>query len=72
LGGPIRLGGERLSEREIEVLRFVAAGASNAAVAEHLVIAPSTVKRHLGNIYGKLDVASRTQAIARARDLTLL
>ena len=54
-----------LSEREQEVLRLVADGLSNAAIASALVIAPGTVKKHLDNIYGKLDVANRTQA-ARA------
>jgi ATP/maltotriose-dependent transcriptional regulator MalT len=68
----VGLGGERLSEREVEVLRLVATGASNATIADQLVIAPSTVKRHLNNIYGKLDVGSRTQAVARARELTVL
>jgi LuxR family maltose regulon positive regulatory protein len=69
---PIGIGGERLSEREVEILRLVATGASNADIADRLVIAPSTVKRHLNNIYGKLDVGSRTQALARARELTVL
>jgi LuxR family maltose regulon positive regulatory protein len=63
---------EPLTDREMEVLRLVEAGASNASVADRLVIAPSTVKRHLNNIYAKLDVGSRTQAVARARELSLL
>ena len=54
-----------LSEREQEVLRLVADGLSNAAIASALVIAPGTVKKHLDNIYGKLGVDNRTQA-ARA------
>jgi LuxR family maltose regulon positive regulatory protein len=63
---------EPLSERELEVLRRVAAGYSNQEIAQDLVIAVSTVKRHLSNIYGKLGVGNRTQAVARARELGLL
>jgi LuxR family maltose regulon positive regulatory protein len=63
---------EPLSEREIEVLRLIAIGLSNREIAERLVIAPGTVKRHSNNIYGKLGVRSRTQAVARGRDLGLL
>ncbi|MCB9077742.1 MAG: tetratricopeptide repeat protein [Anaerolineaceae bacterium] len=63
---------EPLSERELEVLRRVAAGYSNKEIAEELVVAVSTVKRHISNIYGKLEAASRTQAVAKARELKLL
>jgi len=63
---------EPLSARELEVLRLIAAGQSNQAIAQTLIIAESTVKMHLKNIYGKLDAHSRTQAIARARALGLL
>jgi LuxR family maltose regulon positive regulatory protein len=63
---------EPLSERELEVLRRVAAGYSNKEIAQELVVAVSTVKRHINNIYGKLEVGSRTQAIARAKALGLL
>lgn len=63
---------EPLSEREIEVLRFIAAGMSNQDIAQKLVVALSTVQWHIKNIYGKLSVHSRTQAVARARDLGLL
>jgi LuxR family maltose regulon positive regulatory protein len=63
---------EPLSERELQVLRLVAEGASNQAVAQTLCVAVSTVKAHLRNINGKLAVNSRTQAVARARDLRLL
>jgi LuxR family maltose regulon positive regulatory protein len=63
---------EPLSERELEVLRLLAAGLSNRAIGETLVIALGTVKKHLKNIYGKLDVHSRTQAVVRARELDLL
>ncbi len=63
---------EPLSGREIEVLQLIAAGLSNREIADRLVIATGTVKRHINNIYGKLDVRSRTQAVARSRDLGLL
>jgi LuxR family transcriptional regulator, maltose regulon positive regulatory protein len=63
---------EPLSERELEVLRLIALGHSNQAIADRLVVAVSTVKKHVNNIYGKLDVQSRTQALLRARELHLL
>jgi LuxR family maltose regulon positive regulatory protein len=63
---------EPLSERELEVLRLIAAGLSNREIAEELVVAVSTVKTHINNIYRKFDVSSRTQAIAQARALKLL
>jgi LuxR family maltose regulon positive regulatory protein len=63
---------ELLSERELEVLRLIAAGFSNQEIADRLVIAPSTVKRHINNLYGKLQVGSRTQAVAIARSLHIL
>jgi LuxR family maltose regulon positive regulatory protein len=63
---------EPLSERELQVLRLVAAGKSNPEIAAELVLAVGTVKAHNSNIYGKLGVRSRTQAVARARELNLL
>jgi LuxR family maltose regulon positive regulatory protein len=63
---------EPLSERELELLRLIAAGMSNSEMAETLVVTVGTIKWHLNNIYGKLDVRSRTQAVARARELGLL
>lgn len=63
---------EPLSNREIEVLGLLANGLSNQAIADELVIALSTVKKHVNNIFGKLNVASRTQAVNRARDLNIL
>jgi LuxR family maltose regulon positive regulatory protein len=63
---------EPLSARELEVLRLIAGGMSNADVARTLVIAISTVKTHTNSIFGKLQATSRTQAIALARDLHLL
>jgi LuxR family maltose regulon positive regulatory protein len=63
---------EPLSERELEVLELIAAGRSNREIAEELVVAVSTVKSHINNIYRKLDVSSRTQAVARGRELNLV
>jgi LuxR family transcriptional regulator, maltose regulon positive regulatory protein len=63
---------EPLSEREIEVLHLIADGCSNAEIGQRLSIAIGTVKRHINNIYGKLGVESRTQAIARGRALGIL
>ncbi len=63
---------EPLSERELDVLRLIAAGLSNQAIAQELIIAVSTVKSHINHIYGKLGVKSRTQAIAKAQTLGLL
>jgi LuxR family maltose regulon positive regulatory protein len=61
-----------LSERELEVLRHVAQGLSNQEIADKLFISAGTVKRHMSNIYQKLDVHNRTQAIERARSLKVL
>ena len=63
---------EPITGRELEVLRLLAAGASNRQIAEELVLVTGTVKAHLLNIYRKLDVHNRTQAVARARELKLL
>jgi LuxR family maltose regulon positive regulatory protein len=63
---------ESLSARELEILRLIGAGRSNQAIANRLIVAVGTVKKHINNIYGKLDVQSRTQALARARELDLL
>jgi LuxR family maltose regulon positive regulatory protein len=61
-----------LTPRERDVLHLISQGLSNKDIAEKLVIALNTVKRHTSSIYGKLDVKSRTQAVARARELGLL
>jgi len=61
-----------LTPRELDVLHCISQGLSNEDIAEKLVIALNTVKRHTSSIYGKLNVKSRTQAIARARELGLL
>jgi LuxR family maltose regulon positive regulatory protein len=63
---------EPLSARELEVLRLVDAGLTNAEIAARLVVATSTVKTHINNLYGKLGVQTRTQALKRARELGLL
>lgn len=63
---------EPISAREIEVLRLIAVGLSNKEIAEELFISVSTVKRHITNLYGKLGVSSRTEAIERGRALELL
>ena len=63
---------EPLSQRELEVLRLIAAGKSNAEIAQTLVIALSTVKTHTNSIFGQLQVTSRTQALARAHALQLI
>ena len=63
---------EPLSEREIEVLKLVAEGLSNQEIASRLYLSLRTIKFHTGNIYGKLGVKSRTEAVSKARDLGLL
>jgi predicted ATPase/DNA-binding CsgD family transcriptional regulator len=61
-----------LNERELEVLGLIAEGLSNHEIAERLMIALSTVKWHINNLFGKLGVHSRTQAVAQAKELGLL
>lgn len=61
-----------LRDRELEVLRLIAQGYSNHEIASRLVLGLSTIKTHINNLFRKLDVTSRTQAIARARELGLL
>jgi LuxR family transcriptional regulator, maltose regulon positive regulatory protein len=63
---------EALSARELEVLALLATGKPNRAIAEELVVTLDTVKRHVTNLFNKLGVANRTEAVARARELGLL
>jgi len=63
--------GERLSARELEVLRLIAQGATNQEIADRLVITVGTAKSHINHILGKLDSHNRTEAVARARSLGL-
>ena len=60
---------EPLSEREVEVMRLIVSGLSNQEIAEELFISLNTVKSHIKNIYKRMGVSKRTQAIARWRDL---
>jgi LuxR family maltose regulon positive regulatory protein len=63
---------EPLSQRECEVLHLIALGRTNQEIARQLIVAPGTVKAHTAAIYRKLDVANRTEAVARARQLGIL
>ena len=63
---------EPLSEREIEVLQLVSQGLKNEEIAERLIVSLGTVKTHVNNIYGKLGVRNRVEAVTRARELSLL
>jgi LuxR family transcriptional regulator, maltose regulon positive regulatory protein len=63
---------EPLTSRELEVLAMLAAGRSNQAIARELVVTLDTVKKHVGHVLAKLGAASRTEAVARARQLTLI
>jgi LuxR family maltose regulon positive regulatory protein len=63
---------EPLSGRELEVLQLVASGKSNRRIASELFVSVGTVKTHLNNLYRKLDARSRTQAVARGRELNLI
>lgn len=60
-----------LTEREHEVLDLIAAGRSNGDIAERLVLSPKTVRNHVSNIFAKLQVADRAEAIVRAREAGL-
>jgi len=61
-----------LTPREVEIVRLIATGMTNQEIADHLFISPATVKRHIANAYGKMDVRNRTEAVVRARELDLL
>lgn len=68
-GGPTPF--PELTEREREILDLVAEGLDNAAVARRLTVSPKTVRNHLSNVFTKLQVADRSQAIVRAREAGL-
>ncbi len=63
---------EPLSQRELEILKLIAQGLSNREIGERLFLALDTIKGHNRKIFDKLQVQSRTEAIARARELGLL
>lgn len=63
---------EHITERELEVLSLIAAGMTNREIAQKLKLTMSTVKTHILNIYGKLRVNRRVQAVSRAKELRLL
>jgi DNA-binding NarL/FixJ family response regulator len=73
LAGRVAAGGAHgLTARELQVLRLLAAGKTNHAIASELVLAEKTVDRHVSNIYAKLDVSSRAAATAYAYQHRLL
>jgi LuxR family maltose regulon positive regulatory protein len=61
-----------LTSRELEVLQMLAAGTSNQAIASQLVVTLDTVKKHVSHVLSKLGAANRTEAVARARELSLI
>ena len=61
-----------LTGQEVKVLERLAAGRSNKEIARDLGLSPNTVKTHVANLYAKLEVSRRTQAIGKARDLALI
>jgi LuxR family transcriptional regulator, maltose regulon positive regulatory protein len=63
---------EQLTSRELEVLQMLAAGKSNQAIASRLVVTLDTVKKHVSHVLGKLGATNRTEAVARARELSLI
>lgn len=71
---PKQTGGliEPLSERELEVLRYIAQGLSNPEIASRLYLSPNTLKAHAQNIFMKLDVHNRLQAVSKAKELRLI
>ena len=63
---------EPLTERELEVLRLLAAGRRNRDIAQELVVTVETVKKHTSHIFDKLGATNRTEAVTRARELGLV
>jgi LuxR family maltose regulon positive regulatory protein len=72
LGRTVSVPIEPLTERELEVLRLLAAGMSNREIARALYLSVNTIKHHTKGIYGKLDVHTRLQAVSRAQELGML
>jgi DNA-binding NarL/FixJ family response regulator len=70
-GGSAAVPFPELTEREREILDLVARGLTNAAIARRLVVSDKTVRNHVSNVFGKLHVADRAEAVARARDAGL-
>lgn len=62
----------RISDRELEVLRRLAAGESNKEIAQGLAVSPNTVKTHVANLFLKLEVRRRTEAILKGRELGMI
>ncbi|WP_246154793.1 response regulator transcription factor [Sphingobacterium allocomposti] len=62
----------KLNGREYEILQLLAKGYSNAEIATRIFLSLSTVKTHVSNLYSKMDVKSRTQAIAKAKQLRII
>ncbi|MGD8792061.1 MAG: LuxR C-terminal-related transcriptional regulator, partial [Anaerolineae bacterium] len=60
------------TDREIDVLTLLTEGRTNREIAQALYVSVNTVKTHLKNVYGKLEVSNRRDAVARARDLGLM
>jgi DNA-binding NarL/FixJ family response regulator len=63
---------EPLSEREVEVLFYMSKGLSNPEIARRLYLSPNTLKAHTQNIFMKLDVHNRLEAVSKARELGLI
>jgi LuxR family transcriptional regulator, maltose regulon positive regulatory protein len=63
---------EPLTSREVEILHLIAAGRTNQEIAQQLTVQPSTIKKHINNIFGKLGATHRTQAVALAHEQRLL
>jgi DNA-binding CsgD family transcriptional regulator len=61
-----------LTGQEMKVLECLAAGRSNKEIARDLGLSPNTIKSHIGNLYAKLEVGRRTQAVGKARELSLI
>lgn len=66
------IGSLGITKRELDVLLQLARGRANHEIADALNVSPNTVKTHIGRIYGKLDVARRTQAILKARSIGII